>query len=318
MSPQIDITSMVRNINKNLHLFTNPRVITYNGSAVNPAHITNAWGTVLQCNPGMEPKLLTPPYIVPPEVYQWFQIMYSKCFELVGLSSQSAFAKKEPGLNSGKAIREMADIQSDRMAPVSQRYESFYLDLTRGYVDTAEKLYEEDPSFAVVSGSKGRHAERLKWKDVKMPKDDYTLQLFAANFLSRTPSGLFEDIQDLMSSKLIDPATARKLLDFPDLQQVFDNENASRDNFENQIEKILDESLMLPPQPFDDLALGIKTYRDAYNRARLDDVPEAQLELMREWITQAQALVAQATPQPAPAQPALQAPPIQAQGAPVV
>lgn len=304
MAAQVEITSVVRNISKNLHLFTNPRVLNPNGSSLNPNHITNAWGTVLSYTPPFKPELWSQ-QIVPPEVYQWFETMYSKVFEMCGVSTQSAFAQKPAGVTAGKAFRELSDIQSDRLAPVSQRYENFYLDFTVACVDAAESLYGGDKDFAVVTGS-AKRVERLKWRDVRMPKDDYTVQLFAANFLSRTPSGLFDDIQDLMSSQLIDQTTARKLMDFPDLQQVFDDENAARDNFENQIEKILDDALMLPPQPFDDLALGIKTYRNAYNRARLDDIPEDRQQMMRDWIEQAQALVtaAQPAPQPNPTQPA--------------
>jgi hypothetical protein len=298
MSTQIEITSTVKNISKNHHLNANPRVLVQNGSGINPNHITNAWGTVLEYSGGLKPEMWVP-QIVSPECYQWFQMMYEKAFELVGLSTQSAFAQKPKGIDSAKGLRELSDIQSDRMAPVSQRYENFFLDLTRAFVDCAEHLAETDPSFAVVAPGKS-HAERMSWKDVRMPKDDYTIQLFAANFLSRTPAGLFDDIQNLLNLQLIDPVTARKLLDFPDLQQVFDQENAARDNFESQIEKILDDALLLPPQPFDDLALGIKTYRDAYNRARLDEVPEDRLELLRTWIEQAQALVPK-PPQPAPA-----------------
>lgn len=302
MSTQIEITSTVKNISKNHHLNASPRVLLQNGSGINPNHITNAAGTILTYT-GAKPEQWVP-QIVSPECYQWFQMMYEKAFELTGLSTQSAFAQKPSGVTAGKALRELSDIQSDRLAPVSQRYEGFYLDLTRAFVDCAQKLYEEDPSFSVVSHGKAK-AERLSWADVKMPKDQYTVQLFASNFLSRTPAGLFDDIQDLLNLQLIDPVTARKLLDFPDLQHIFDMENAALDNFESQIEQILDGGEMLNPQPFDDLQLGIKTYREAYNRARLDDVPESMQEKMREWIEQAQALVAAAQPPPQMAPPGI-------------
>jgi hypothetical protein len=298
MSAQVEITSVVRNITKNLHLFTNPRMMVANTSAISPHQLTNAWGTVLQYTPPFKPELVSEPQIVPPEVYNWFENMYRKVFEMCGLSSQAAFAQKPAGLDSGKALREMSDIQSDRLAPISQRYEQFYLDYTIACVDMAETLYSKNKGFAVIAGST-RKSERLKWEDVKMPRDSYTIQLFAANFLSRTPSGIFQDVQDLLNMQLIDQVTARKLMDFPDLQQVFDDENAARDNFENQIEKILDDELYLPPQPFDDLQLGIKVYRDAYNRARLDDIPEDRQEMMRTWIEQAQAMMPP-PPQPMP------------------
>lgn len=296
MAPQVEITSVVRNISKNLHLHVNPRVLVANGSAVNPNHITNAWGTVLTYNPGLKPELWSP-QIVPPEAYQWFLMMYEKVFEMTGLSTQAAFAQKPSGVTAAKAFRNLSEIQDARLAPISQHYEDFYLDFTVACVDAAEYLSEKDPSFSVTSGSSKR-AERLRFKEVRMPKDDYTVQLFAANFLSRTPSGLFDDIKDLIDAQMLDPDEGKKLMDFPDLQAVFDDVNATRDNFESQIEKILDDDLYLPPQPFDDLQLGIKVYRNAYNRARLDDVPEDRQELMRQWIEEAQAML---PPPPMPA-----------------
>lgn len=314
MATQIEITSTVRNISKNHHLNANPRVLLQDGSGINPNHITNAAGTILTYS-GAKPEQWVP-QIVSPECYQWFSMMYEKVFELCGLSTQSAFAQKPSGVTAGKALRELSDIQSDRLAPVSQRYEGFYLDLARAFIDCAEQLNEElkeEGGFSVIAPGK-RNAERMSWKEVKMPKDQYTVQLFASNFLARTPGGLFDDIQDLLNLQLIDPVTARKLLDFPDLQQVFDQENAARDNFESQIEQILDGGENLPPQPFDDLQLGIKTYRDAYNRARLDDVPEDKQQMMREWIELAQALVKSTQPPPAPPMPP-QGPPMAPPGA---
>lgn len=301
MATQVEITAVVRNISKNLHLHTNPRVLNPSGGNLNPNHITNAWGTVLTYTPPFKPELWSP-QIVPPEVYQWFAMMYEKCFEMTGLSTQAAFAQKPAGVTAAKAFRNLTEIQDARLAPVSQNYENFYLDFVTACVDEAEEMYEAGESFEVISGS-SKTAERLKWKDVRMPKDDYTIQLFAANFLSRTPSGLFDDIEDLINLQLIDQSTARKLMDFPDLQQVFDEENAARDNFESQIEKILDDGVAFPPQPFDDLALGLKVYRNAYNRARLDDVPEDRQEMIRTWIEQAQAMAPQPAPQSPPGAP---------------
>jgi len=315
MATQVEITANVRNISKNLHLHTNPRVLNPVGGNLNPNHITNAWGTVLTYTPPFKPELWSP-QVVPPEVYQWFIMMYEKCFEMTGLSTQAAFAQKPSGVTAAKAFRNLSEIQDARLAPVSQRYEDFYLDFVTACVDEAEELYESGEDLEVVAGS-SRQAERLKWKDVRMPKDDYTIQLFAANFLSRTPSGLFDDIEDLLNLQLIDQDTARKLMDFPDLQQVFDEANAARDNFESQIEKLLDDAEVFPPQPFDDLQLGIKIYRNAYNRARLDDVPEDRQELMRTWIEQAMAMVQASQPPPMPqgAPPQQAAPAPQMQGA---
>lgn len=317
MGIQLEITRWFRNISRSLHLLANPRVINYTGSELDPHHITNAWGTILKCRPGLKPEIWTS-QIMPPEVYQWLENMYAKAFERVGMSTQSAFARKEPGVDSGKHARELSDIQADRLAPASVRYENFYLDLAIRYIDLAEELFEADPEYSVVFNGT-RNSERLRWADVRLDKNDYTIQLFATAFLSRTPGAAFDDVKDLMAAELIDATEARALLNFPDLQRVFDLENAARDSYEKAVELILDKGVSLAPQPYDGLdglKIGLKVMKEAYARARTEEVDESKLEMMRQWLDkcldlitaeEAKAAAAQAPP-PQPTAPAESAP----------
>lgn len=282
---QLEITRWFKNISKSLHLLANPRVLLANGGNVDPNHITNAWGTILKYQPPFKPEVWTSS-VMPPEVYQWFENMYQKAFERVGLSTQTAFARKEAGVDSGKHARELSDIQADRLAPVSVRYQNVFLDLARRYIDLAEKLFEADDEFStVVHGS--RTAERLRYADVRLDPDDYTIQMFATAFLARTPGAAFDDVKDLMQSELIDADEARALMDFPDLQRVFDLRNSARDHYEQCIESILDKDHLVLPEPYDgldNLKLGKLIIQDAYNRARVEAVEESKLKLFRQWL----------------------------------
>lgn len=292
---QLEISRWFKNISKSLHLLANPRVITFEGSDVNPHHMTNAWGTILKCRKGFEPQLWTS-QVMPPETYNWFENMYAKGFERVGLSAQSAFARKEAGVDSGKHARELSDIQADRLAPVSVRYQNVFLDLARRYIDLAEKLYEADPEYTTVVND-GRNATRLRYEDVRLDPDDYSIQMFATAFLARTPGAAFDDVKDLMASELIDADEARALMDFPDLQRVFDLRNSARDHFEQCVESILDKSHLVLPEPYDgleNLKLGKAIIQDAYNRARVEAVEESKLKLFRQWLDAAVVLIDQA------------------------
>jgi hypothetical protein len=212
--------------------------------------------------------------------------MYQKAFERVGLSAQSAFARKESGVDSGKHARELSDIQADRLAPISVRYQNVFLDLARRYIDLAEKLHESDKEYATVVGG-SRDAERLKYADIRLDPNDYTIQMFATAFLARTPGAAFDDVKDLMAAELIDADEARALMDFPDLQRVFDLRNSARDHYEQCIEAILDKDLLVLPEPYDgldNLKLGKLIVQDAYNRARVESVEESKLKLFRQWL----------------------------------
>jgi hypothetical protein len=317
---QLEITRWFKNISKSLHLLANPRVILANGGNVDPHHITNAWGTILKYQPPFKPEIWTS-QVVPPEVYQWFENLYQKAFERVGLSAQSAFARKEAGVDSGKHARELSDIQADRLAPVSVRYQNVFLDLATRYIDLAEKLYEADDEYSTVVGS-GRGAERMRYADVRLPEEDYSIQMFATAFLARTPGAAFDDVKDLMAAELIDADEARALMDFPDLQRVFDLRNSARDHYEQCIETMLDKGRCVLPEPYDgleSLKLGKAIVQDAYNRARVDAVEESKLALFRQWLdacvglidaAEAEALAKQQPPpEAAPQAPPEMAPP---------
>lgn len=301
MGIQMEITRWFRNISKSLHLLANPRVLLANGGNLDPNHITNAWGTILKYQPPYKPEIWTS-QIMPPEVYQWFENMYRKGFELAGFSQQSVFARKETGVESGKAMRELSDIQADRMAPKSVNYENVFVDLARLYVDLAEELFEENPEYSTVFQDTN-HSERIRYADVRLSEEDYTIQVMAASFLSRTPSAAYDDIKDLMATELIDADEARSLMNFPDLQRIMDLDNADRNNAERMVELILDKGIYLGPQPYDDLQINKKIFKDAYAKARIDAVEEDRLIMLRRFLDENEAMIQEAAAAVAPPQP---------------
>lgn len=298
MGIQLEITRWFRNISKSLHLLANPRVILPNGGNLDPAHITNAWGTILKYQPPYKPEIWTS-QIMPPEVYQWFENMYRKGFELAGFSQQSVFARKENGVESGKAMRELSDIQADRMGPKSVNYENVFVDIARLYVDIAEELFEENPDYSAIFEDTS-HAERIRYADVRLSEDDYSIQVMAASFISRTPSAAYDDIKDLMATELIDADEARSLMNFPDLQRIMDLDNADRNNAERQVELILDRGIYLGPQPYDDLKINKKIFKDAYAKARIDSVEEGRLIMLRRFLDENEAMLKDAAASQAP------------------
>jgi hypothetical protein len=294
---QLELTRTMRNIGISLHLLANPKVLVAEQSNIPSGKVTNGVGTVVRYRAPYKPELWVS-QVVSPEVYNWAERLYSKAFEITGISAQSAFSRKPAGADSGKALRELYEQQAGRLAPYSERYQNFYLDLITRVVDCAEDLHDRGVDLGVIQ-AQGSRANRFAWRDVRMPKDDYTVQLMAAGFLGRTPAGKFDDVKDLMAAQLIDPDTARKLLDVPDLEAYFAEFNADRDNLERQIEMVLDEGTFIDPSPFDNLKLGLRLYKLAFNRARQDSVPEDRIEMLERWIEQANEIVtAQAPPAP--------------------
>lgn len=300
---QIEINRILRAVSKNIHMHGNPRILLEMSSKINPASITNGFGDIMKYS-GTKPDLWVPA-IMSPEVYQHLLRLYDKCFELTGLSQQAAFAKKEPGLVAAKAIREQSDLQADRLAPVSQEYERFYLGLTRKMIGLMEDIHDagDSPDVSVVSDGV---AKKLQWSEVRMPQDDYVIQLFPASFLARTPAGKLADVQDLMDRELIEKDQAKRLLDFPDLKDVMNENNSLAELYKKQILMIMKDGEYIAPEPFEDFALGMRMYRSALMQARIQSADDEKLELLRKWLISADAMMAEQMP---PAPPPEQTPP---------
>ena len=67
------------------------------------------------------------------------------------------------------------------------------------------------------------------------------------------------------------------------------------------IEEMVENGNFVSPEPYMNLEYGIVRFQQAYNLAILNQVPEERLELLRRWISQAEALIQMAQPpQPMP------------------
>ena len=91
-------------------------------------------------------------------------------------------------------------------------------------------------------------------------------------------------------------------MDFPDLKQATSLKNAHIDDIYRTIEDLLDggPEAYEPPEPYQDLMLGIRLAQQRYLKER-KRAPEESLENLRRWIEDATLLLRESQP-PAPEQ----------------
>jgi len=293
---QIEINKLLRTAQTLFHLIT-PAWLVEHGSKIVSAHINNELGRITKYT-GVKPDYFAPnPVSI--QILEQIESLYRKSFEIAGVSQLSAQSKKPSGLDSGKALREYNDIESERFILMGQAYEDFYINCAKQIIDLTKELYEEDKDFAVTVKGK-KFMEQIKWADIDLQEDQYVMQIFPTSFLSQTPAGRLSDVQELIQAGFIDKANGLKLLDYPDLQQYMSLANAGIEDIENQIEMMLERGDFQSPEPFQNLMLGIQMMQSAYLRGKNDMVPDDRLELLRQWIEEASRL---ATPPPAPMPP---------------
>jgi len=308
---QLEINKLLRTIQISMHLVSVPKLMVEASSKIMSTHLNNKIGGIIKYA-GTKPEWGALGGI-PGELFTQLDRLYTRSYEIIGLSQLSAQSQKPSGLNSGKAMRTYNEIETERFMACAKRYEQTFLDACEIMIDYAKDIAEETDNYEVkVPGSD--FLRTIKWSDVSMEDDQYMMQIFPTSALSQTPSARLSEVQELMQAGLVNKEDGMKLLDFPDLKSYYNMANSGVEDIERQIELMVDKMEYQAPEPFQNLSYGIKKMQQAYLMYKSQSAPEELLELFRQWMSDANELlvIASTPPQPvAPVTPATQ----QAEGA---
>ena len=278
---QLEINKLLRLVQMAMHLISNPRIFQESSGTINLQHINNEIGAIIKYT-GQKPDFVTPTAIQP-EVYQHIENLYHKAYEISGISQLSANSSKPQGLDSGKALREFTDIESDRFKIVGQRYEQFYMDVATIAVDITKDLeeagYKQD-----IKTVNGKFVKLLKWKEVNLKDSSYVMKVFPTSMLSKTPSGRLSDVTEMVQAGFIDKDMAQSLLDFPDLEGYESLATASIEMTKRMITLMVEEGKYETPEPEMNLQMAISMCQNAYCKYRNQGLEEDRLELLRRFI----------------------------------
>lgn len=305
MGTQVSINRILRNNDISQYLHSAAAWLIEENSGIVSAHLNNDIGHIVKYR-GIPPQLQVFAS-VNPEMYAQIDRHKQNAYEEIGISQLSAASNKPAGLDSGKALREYNDIESERFIKLGQKWESFHLDIADLMIEEAKLISEKYPKFAIISKN-GSFIEEIKWKDVDMKADSYQMQTFPTSQLPRTPYARMQYVTEMQNAGYIDPETAQELLEMPDLEQFSNLAFAGRRVIRESVQKMMDSSEYIAPEPFQDLQYTISYSQQYYNYAKLHGADEIKLEMLRRYMEQANALIEASLPPPAP-QPQLQAPP---------
>lgn len=285
---QIELNKVLKNYQISLHLGAVGKIFIEEGSKVVTSHVNNQIGSIIKYRGNMptEGQLMR----IPPELMQTIIFLYDKAFQQIGLSSMSTQSEKPTGLDSGKALRTFHDIESERFAVTSQRWENFYMKCAKKVIKMSKRMSEKDESLAVQTLD-SKSMKVIKWKDVNMEDDAYVMKMYPTNLLADDPSARLQEVTEMMGAGLIDARTASSLLQFPDIENAMSLQNAIVEDIRATIEDIVDEGLYNPPEPFQDLEYAIPQMQSAYLKYKRSKLEIERLELFTRWIEDAMALL---------------------------
>lgn len=300
MGTQLEINSLLFTISKAIKLVGVPRVFVEESSKVVSAHFTNDVGAIVKYR-GTKPEYEVAP-CVPQELYAQLERLIKFGYQQIGVSAMDAGSQKPAGLNSGEAIRSYDAISTDRMATLSKKYDNVYVDLAYLIIDKAKEIAERDKKYQTVYPGKNGTSQ------IDLPKADliednpFVIQCMNMSSLPKDPAGRMEKVAEMIQSGMITVQEGRRLLDFPDLDQVEKLANASQERILKILDEIIDEGKYTSPDPFMNLELATQLVTQYYNLYSANKLEEVRCQMLRDFFSQVLALKQAAMPPAMPEQ----------------
>lgn len=294
---QVEINKLLVTISQSINLVGVPRIFVEDGSKVVKAHLNNAIGSIITYR-GTKPEYEVAP-CVPAELYAQLQRLVEYAYQQSGISSLAATSQKPAGLDSGTALREYDDLQSDRFATISKRYDNMYIDLANKIIDAACDIAEETGKYQTVYPNKDGTREICLPDIKKLKEDPWVIQCFDSSSLPRDPAGRIQTVTEWMQAGVISPEEGRRLMDLPDLDQANKLKFAAIERIYQQLDNIVEKGSYEPPDPYTDIMKAKEAVVQYYNLYAASKLEESRLEMLRNYQSQLLMLEQAAMP-PAP------------------
>jgi hypothetical protein len=295
MGTQMELNSILFTISRAIKLIGVPRIFVEDGSKVVSSHFNNEVGSIVKFR-GTKPQFEVAPSNAP-ELYAERDKLIQYGYQQSGVSALQASSAKPQGLDSGEAIRTYDDISTDRFASLSRRYDNLFVDLTYQIIDKAIDIAKEQGEYSTVYPNKNGTKE-IDLPKAAMIKNEFIVQCFTQSSLPKDPAGRLQKVTEMVQSGMVTLQEGRRLLDYPDLEQVEKLANAAEERILSVLDDIIESGKYEAPDPFMDLDLAttlVTQYINLYIPAKLE---ESKAQKLRDFFDQIQALKQAAQPPP--------------------
>ncbi len=227
---------------------------------------------------GEYPQTPTPP-LVHPEMYKRHDQLKASAFEEFGQNQAASHGTVPAGLETGAAVREVRQSQTQRFSPQEADFEQLCLDVDFLLVDVCKDLGEDAPTVIEY-----RWRKPIKWSEVDMGQ--VKIQISAASTLPRSAAGREQTVLEWAQAGIISKDSATRLIEHPDLESEISLYTAALETIDDQVEIILDGGIATP-EPYDNLKMIEWRVTGRYHNTRRAGAPENILEALRDYISQA-------------------------------
>lgn len=315
MGTQLELNSILYTISRAIKLVGVPVIFLEDGSKVVSSHMNNEIARIVKYR-GIKPIYETPSSNAA-ELYAERDKLIQYGYQQCGVSALQASSQKPQGLDSGEAIRTYDDISTDRFASLARRYDNMFIDLAYQIIDLAKDITDRDGAYSTIYPNKNGTKE-IDLRKADLVEDTFIIQCFTQSSLPKDPAGRLAKVTEMIQAGMISLQEGRRLLDYPDLEQIEKLANAGEERIFQILDDIIESGKYTPPDPFMDLELATTLttqYINLYSQAKLE---ESKAQKLRDFFTQIQAIKQAAMPPQMPAQPTPQAAPMPQPQSPLI
>uniref|UniRef100_A0A6M3K3T0 Portal protein n=1 Tax=viral metagenome TaxID=1070528 RepID=A0A6M3K3T0_9ZZZZ len=291
---QLELNKLAARIQEAMHYMSVPRAFVQPG-AMQRAHMSNDIGIIIETT--SPPTFMTPP-AMNPDVYARESALEDGCYRRFGISQMSATSEKPAGLTSGKALRTHREAQSRRFAVPLRAYERWHVQVAHLWAASEQDIAETTTSHAVLYEQYGA-LQRIPWSQIRLGTDRARIRVQSASGLPTEPAARIEVLQEMVADGVMGVEDFYASLDMPDFEGRRDELVAPAERIREQLDRMLETGEYRAPEPYMDLARGLGIAARMVQRAELAGAPEEHCEAVRQWMSDAQALIERAAP-PAP------------------
>ncbi len=264
---------------------TGTHILAPRKSNVTTRDIDNGSRTFIEYDGSESPKEWNPAPTNQQNI-DWWQMLGRMALQNDGTSEFAAQSTVPAGLSqaSGKALQKFDDIDNKRKITHFRERERFVIATSKAVVRVWKKIIEIDPSYSVRHVDKHGY-ERIRIKDAIV--DDAVIRIFPVGALSQDPAAKFAQLDTMLDRGAITIEQFKRLNDFPDLEAENEIDSADTEIVDKNLDFILHKGRPLACEPFDKEDIIIQRGGRFYNHCRRIEVPEARLELLRQYIVSA-------------------------------
>lgn len=278
-SIQLELNELQRTLREAHHL-SSSKIIQVQENEEASSKFTNDYVTLVRYR--NQPATIETPPAVNGEIYQYAELLNKQAYDTWGVSQFIAAGQKQPGLNAAVAIREASDLQTDRLALLSQRWEDMRVEAAGWWWRFTKQLAKKGMR------PKWRAVTRGVWRELTMDNADaeYEIRRFPTSVFGQTVAARLQRATELIQGGFLSKEDALKGLDIPDLSPLIDLTLAQPYAMEAICDSILNEGKYITPDPYIDPSAMQSYARARYLRAMYDgsNYPSERLSDMRRLI----------------------------------